>query len=95
LVEHRSPKPGVGGSSPSWPDFANTMKKGNIIQRMRAYLSEIRSELKKVTWPNMNDLQKTTIAVIVLSIIIGIYLQVVDISFQKLVQWIIGIFKEI
>jgi preprotein translocase subunit SecE len=71
------------------------MKKGNIIQRMRAYLSEIRSELKKVTWPNMNDLQKTTIAVIVLSIIIGIYLQVVDISFQKLVQWIIGIFKEI
>jgi len=71
------------------------MKNGNIFQRMRNFLSEIRSELKKVNWPNMNDLQKTTIAVIVLSIIIGIYLQLVDISFQKLVQWIIGIFREI
>jgi len=71
------------------------MKKENIFQRMKNYLTEIRSELKKVTWPNMNDLQKTTIAVIVLSIIIGIYLQVVDIAFQKMVNWIIGIFKEI
>jgi len=69
------------------------MKKGNMIKRMRGFLTDVRSELKKVTWPNRNDLQKTTIAVIVLSVIFGIYLKSVDFVFQWVVQQIIGVFK--
>jgi preprotein translocase subunit SecE len=69
------------------------MKKENIFGRMKNYLSDVRGELKKVTWPSKNDLQKTTIAVIVLSIIFGIYLQLIDFSFQMLIQRIINIFK--
>ncbi len=60
---------------------------------MRNFLTEVRSELKKVNWPNRNDLQKTTIAVIVLSVIVGVYLQLIDISFQFLVQKIIDVFR--
>jgi preprotein translocase subunit SecE len=93
LVEYRSPKPGVGGSSPSWPAFENKMKKGNRLKRMKAFFTEVKSELKKVTWPNRIDLQKTTIAVIVLSVIFGIYLKSVDFIFQWVVQQIIGVFK--
>jgi preprotein translocase subunit SecE len=69
------------------------MKKENIIGRMRNFLSDVRGELKKVSWPNRNDLQKTTIAVIVLSVIIGLYLWLVDLSFQVLIQRVIKIFK--
>jgi len=69
------------------------MSKENIFKRMRSYLTEIRGELKKVTWPTRNDLQKTTIAVIIISIIFGIYLQVVDFSFRIVVERVIGIFK--
>jgi preprotein translocase subunit SecE len=69
------------------------MAKGNIIKRIRNYLSEVRGELKKVTWPTRNDMQKTTIAVIVLSIIFGIYLQLVDVSFRQIVEWIKDIFN--
>jgi preprotein translocase subunit SecE len=69
------------------------MNKENIFKRMRSYLTEIRGELKKVTWPSRNDLQKTTIAVIIISIIFGIYLQVVDFSFRIVVERVIGIFK--
>jgi preprotein translocase subunit SecE len=69
------------------------MKKGNIVQRIKNYLTEVKGELKKVTWPSKNDLQKTTIAVIILSIIIGIYLTLIDISFQKVVKGIISIFR--
>jgi preprotein translocase subunit SecE len=69
------------------------MAKGNIFNRMGNYLNEVRGELKKVTWPTRNDLQKTTIAVIIISIIFGIYLQVVDFSFRMLVQKVIDIFK--
>jgi len=68
-------------------------KEGNIFKRIRNYLSEVRGELKKVTWPTKNDMQKTTIAVIVLSIIFGIYLQLVDFSFRMLVDRIIEMFK--
>ncbi|MCP5046561.1 MAG: preprotein translocase subunit SecE [bacterium] len=69
------------------------MGKGNIIKRIRNYLTEVRGELKKVTWPTKNDMQKTTIAVIVLSIIFGIYLQLVDVSFREFVEWIKDIFN--
>ncbi len=56
-------------------------------------MNEVRGELKKVSWPTKNDLYKTTIAVIVSSIIFGIYLQLVDVTFSKIVQKIIDVFK--
>jgi len=65
------------------------MKTGNIINRIKNYLNDVKSELKKVTWPNRDDLEKTTVAVIVLSIIFGIYLTLVDTSFRFLVKYVI------
>jgi preprotein translocase subunit SecE len=70
-----------------------SMKKENIFKRMGNYLNEIRGELKKVTWPTRIDMQKTTIAVIIISIIFGIYLQLIDFSFRILVTKVIEIFK--
>jgi preprotein translocase subunit SecE len=69
------------------------MKKENIFGRMRNFLTDVRGELKKVTWPNRGDLQKTTIAVIVLSVIIGLYLWLIDLSFQLLIRRVMEIFK--
>lgn len=92
MVEYRSPKPGVGGSSPSWP-VLGIMKQGNIFKRMKTYLADVRGELKKVSWPTFADMQKTTIAVIVLSIIFGIYLTAIDLTFRTLVDKVISLFK--
>jgi preprotein translocase subunit SecE len=69
------------------------MKKENIFKRIRNYLTEVRGELKKVTWPTRNDMQKTTIAVIIISIIFGLYLQLIDFSFRFLVTKVIDIFR--
>jgi len=69
------------------------MKKENIIGRMRNFITEVRGELKKVKWPERGDLQKTTIAVIVLSVIIGLYLWLIDLSFQVLIRRVMDIFK--
>jgi len=69
------------------------MKKENIFKRMGNYLTEVRGELKKVTWPTRMDMQKTTIAVIIISIIFGIYLQLIDFSFRILVTKVIEIFQ--
>jgi len=69
------------------------MKRKNIFKRIREYLTEIKGELKKVTWPTKNDLIKTTIAVMVSSLIFGVFLFVVDMIFSRVINSIIGAFK--
>ncbi len=75
------------------PDLFNIkMEKKNIFNRIKSYLIEIKGELKKVTWPVKADIQKTSIAVIVSSLIFGIYLYGVDAFFGIIIQNIMNIF---
>jgi len=67
-------------------------KKENIFRRIRNYLIDVKGELKKVTWPTKNDLYKTTIAVIVSSILFGVYLFAVDWIFSKVIQQVVSSF---
>jgi preprotein translocase subunit SecE len=68
-------------------------KEKNIFKRMKAYLRDVRGEMKKVTWPTKNDLIKTTVAVIIISLFFGIYLFGVDFVFARIFQRIGGIFQ--
>ncbi len=68
-------------------------KEKNIFKRMGAYLREVRGEMKKVTWPSKNDMIKTTIAVIVISLFFGIYLFGVDFIFAHIFRQIGSIFQ--
>jgi preprotein translocase SecE subunit len=93
LVEHRSPKPAVGGSSPSWPanPVHDRSTPGNQPRRAiheasvnqpffktREFLPEVRSEMRKVTFPSRDEVVGTTIVVIVTSVIFAVYLWVAD-----------------
>jgi len=69
------------------------MKRKNIFKRIGEYLKDIKGELKKVTWPTKNDLIKTTIAVLVSSLIFGVFLFIVDMIFSRVINSIIGAFK--
>ena len=68
-------------------------KKENIFKRISLYLTEVKGELKKVTWPSRNDLYKTTIAVVIASVVFGIYLFLVDWIFSEIIQRVIGVFQ--
>ena len=80
LAERRSPKPKVGGSSPSWP--ARLLKK---IQQLWNFLGETRAELRKVVWPTRPETLQTTLVVIVMVLIASLLLWGVD----SLVLWVI------
>lgn len=67
--------------------------KKNIFVRIKEYLADVRGEMKKVTWPTKNDLYKTTIAVIVSSVIFGVYLFAIDFIFSRVVKQIINLLK--
>ncbi len=61
---------------------------GGRLERLRLFLSEVRNELKRVTWPSRKEVYATTIVVILTSLFFGIYLWVLDLSFSNVVQWI-------
>jgi preprotein translocase subunit SecE len=61
---------------------------GGRIERARLFLSEVRNELKRVTWPSQKEVYATTVVVILTSIFFGIYLFSVDYGVNSLVQWI-------
>lgn len=68
-------------------------KEKNIFKRMGAYLRDVRGEMKKVTWPSKDDMIKTTIAVIVISLFFGVYLFGVDFIFARIFRQIGSIFQ--
>ena len=61
---------------------------GGRIERFRTFLSEVRNELKRVTWPSQKEVYATTIVVILTSAFFGVYLFVLDYGINTLVQWI-------
>jgi preprotein translocase subunit SecE len=61
---------------------------GGRIERMRLFLSEVRNELKRVTWPSQKEVYATTVVVILTSAFFGLYLFALDFGLNNLVQWI-------
>jgi preprotein translocase subunit SecE len=60
-------------------------KKKNWIEDTRSYLGDIRSEMKRVTWPNRDRVQSTTLVVIVSVFIFATYFKIVDTAIEKTV----------
>ncbi len=61
---------------------------GGRFDRARTFLTEVRNELKRVTWPSQKEVYATTVVVILFSAFIGLYLFVLDFGINSLVQWI-------
>ena len=53
------------------------------------FIREAFDELKKVTWPTRPDIQRLTIAVLGISIIVGIFLGGLDFILEKLIALVI------
>ena len=62
---------------------------GGRIERARLFLSEVRNELKRVTWPSQKEVYATTVVVILTSAFFGLYLFVLDQILLNSFQWIL------
>ena len=54
----------------------------------RTFLTEVRNELKRVTWPSRKEVYATTLVVILTSLFFGLYLFAIDLGLNNIVQWI-------
>ncbi|HUR33913.1 MAG TPA: preprotein translocase subunit SecE [Vicinamibacterales bacterium] len=61
---------------------------GGQFERFRTFLTEVRNELRRVTWPSQREVYATTVVVILTSAFFGVYLFVLDYGINSLVQWI-------
>jgi preprotein translocase subunit SecE len=58
-------------------------KQQSWIESTRSYLGDIRSEMKRVTWPSRERVQSTTAVVIVSVFIFAAYFKIVDTILEK------------
>jgi len=65
---------------------------GGRVERARVFLSEVRNELKRVTWPSRKEVYATTVVVILFSVFFGLYLFALDYGLNTVVQWIFARF---
>ena len=61
---------------------------GGKFERLRLFLSEVRNELKRVTWPSQKEVYATTVVVILVSVFFGLYLFALDVGIDSVVLWI-------
>ena len=62
---------------------------GGRIERARLFLSEVRNELKRVTWPSQKEVYATTVVVIATSVFFGVYLFALDSILLAAFSWIL------
>ena len=61
---------------------------GGWWSNSRTFLTEVRNELKRVTWPSKREVYATTLVVILTSIFFGIYLYGIDLVLDRAVAWL-------
>ncbi|MGI6479729.1 MAG: preprotein translocase subunit SecE [Salinivirgaceae bacterium] len=63
------------------------------MKRIRNYLKVVYDEMvHKVSWPKWNELQSSTVVVMVASLIIALLIYVMDITFSNLMSVVYNIF---
>jgi preprotein translocase subunit SecE len=62
------------------------------VDNSRSFLTEVRNEMKRVTWPSKKEVYATTFVVILTSAFFGIYLWGLDLAINWFVNFIYGRF---
>ena len=65
---------------------------GGWVGSARTFLTEVRNEMKRVTWPSRKEVYATTFVVIATSAFFGLYLFGIDIALNAFVNWIFRTF---
>lgn len=89
MVEHRSPKPGVGGSSP----FAPAIDFRKVFMKFIEFLKGVKQELFKITWLSKKEALISSGIVVAVSIIFALVFTLFDFVIFNTVQFILSIGK--
>ncbi|MEO8227328.1 MAG: preprotein translocase subunit SecE [Gemmatimonadota bacterium] len=63
--------------------LADEAKAPNAIERSGDFLTAVRGEMRKVTWPTREELTKATRMIVMLSLFLGVTIGLLDWMLQK------------
>ena len=90
MVERRSPKPDVVGSSPTWPGSKITQMmlclctaqcegvQGAAMKKIIQFFKDSYAELSKVVWPSKDEVIASTKLVIISTVAVALMLGLID-----------------
>ena len=91
MVERRSPKPDVEGSSPSGRDLAKK-RKDKVVKEAKAgikeYFKGVKAEWHKITWPEKNQVIVQTVTTLAVVFFFTTIVYLMDILFKGLLSFI-------
>jgi preprotein translocase subunit SecE len=61
------------------------------VKRLRQFIKESWSELKKVSWPNRLQVRNLTVLVFVISFVVGLFITVVDTGYDYVIRFLAGL----
>ena len=56
----------------------------NVAQRVATFYQDVVAEMKKVTWPDRQQIRQLSIGVIAISLLIGAIIALLDLIFQAI-----------
>jgi preprotein translocase subunit SecE len=59
------------------------------LAELKAFLTEVRTELKKVTWPGRKEVYATTLVVMATTVFFGFYLWGLDLVFSRVLSQVL------
>lgn len=63
------------------------------VGRLGTFLGEVRTEMKKVTFPSREEVVGTTIVVLIASVVFAIFLWIADVVILRLYEGLFGLFR--
>ncbi len=67
--------------------FGVLWRKGYLL-RLSNYVLETREELRKCTWPTMEELKGSTVVILITILLLGGFIVVVDFVISQAISWI-------
>ena len=65
---------------------------GGWLSNTRTFFTEVRNEMRRVTWPSRREVYATTVVVILVSAFFGLYLWGLDLAIDKVIRGIFAFF---
>ncbi|HYZ04716.1 MAG: preprotein translocase subunit SecE [Chloroflexota bacterium] len=61
-------------------------KSGGVLAGPRRFAKDVQGELRRVSWPDRDQLRQSTAVVLIIVIVLALYVAAVDVVFQSLVR---------
>jgi preprotein translocase subunit SecE len=61
------------------------------FDKIRTFLTEVKSETKKITWPKPEELKESTTVVIVAVFVITVFISIVDLLLTKVIDFVMAV----